>query len=100
MNRASYDKLPTDLKKVIDNNTGIEVAALFGRAMAEADKIGYDIAVKAGNSIVTLDAAETQRWREAAGPVEADWVKEMQGKKIDGAKLVAAARATMDKYAK
>lgn len=100
MNRAAYDKLPADLKKVIDNNTGIEVAALFGRAMAEADKIGYDIAAKAGNSIVTLDAAETKRWRDAAGAVEADWVREMQGKKIDGAKLVTEARAAMDKFAK
>jgi len=100
MNRKAYDKLPADLKKVIDDNSGIELAAFFGQAMADADKVGYDIAVKAGNSIVALDAAETQRWRETAGAVEADWIKEMQGKSIDGAKLVAEARAMVDKFAK
>ena len=40
---------------------------------------------------VTLDAAETKRWQAAAVAVEADWVKEVQGKNIDGAKLVAEA---------
>jgi TRAP-type transport system periplasmic protein len=98
MNRASYEKLPADLKAVIDRNAGVEAAALFGRAMDEGDKIGLDVAKKAGNSVVTLDAAETQRWKAAAAAVEADWVKEVQGKKIDGAKLVAEARALLAKY--
>ena len=40
MNKASYEKLPADLKKVIDANSGIETAALFGRAMDEGDKVG------------------------------------------------------------
>ena len=100
MNRAAYDKLPADLKKVIDDNSGIEVAAFFGKAMAEGDKIGYDIAVKNGNKVVELNAAETQRWRQTASAVEADWVKEMQGKNSDGAKLAAEARALVDKFAK
>jgi TRAP-type C4-dicarboxylate transport system substrate-binding protein len=100
MNRKAYDQLPADLRKVIDDNSGIEMAAFFGRVMAEADKIGYDIAVKRGNQITVLVEAETKRWRDAAAAVEADWVKEMQGKNIDGAKLVAQARAIMDKYAK
>ena len=48
MNKATYDKLPPDLKKVIDNNSGLEAAAMFGRAMDEGDKAGRDIAAKAG----------------------------------------------------
>ena len=100
MNKAVYDKLPADLKKVIDNNSGVETAAMFGRAMDEGDKIGRDIAVKAGNNIVALDAAETQRWRRTAATVETDWVNEMKGKGIDGAKLAADARALVAKHAK
>lgn len=100
MNRAAYDKLPADLKKVIDDNAGIETAAMFGRAMDAGDKTGRDMAVKAGNNVAMLDAAETQRWRRTASTVESDWVKEMQGKNIDGAKLVSEARATIGKYAK
>jgi TRAP-type C4-dicarboxylate transport system substrate-binding protein len=100
MNRASYDKLPADLKKVIDNNSGVETAAFFGRAMDEGDKVGLEVAQKAGNSIVTLDAAETKRWQTAATAVEADWVSEMKGKKIDGAKLLAEARALIARHNK
>ena len=98
MNRASYDKLPADLKAVIDKNAGVETAAFFGRAMDDGDKAGMDVAKKAGNSIVTLDAAETKRWQTAAMAVEADWVKEVQGKNIDGAKLVSEARALIARH--
>ena len=98
MNRASYDKLPADLKAVIDKNSGIETAALFGRAMDEGDKVGREIAEKAKNNIVALDVAETQRWRRTAATVETDWINEMKGKNIDGAKLLSEARALIAKY--
>ena len=100
MNKAAYDKLPADLKAVIDKNSGIETAAMFGRAMDEGDKAGRDIAVKAGNNIVALDVQETQRWRRTAASVETDWVNEMKAKNIDGAKLAAEARALIAKYSK
>ena len=100
MNKASYDKLPTDLKAVIDKNSGIETAAMFGRAMDEGDKVGREIAEKAKNNIVALDMAETQRWRRTAASVETDWINEVKGKGIDGAKLAAEARALIAKYSK
>jgi len=100
MNKAAYEKLPPDLKKVIDNNSGITAAAMFGKAMDEGDKAGRAIAEKAGNNIVALEAAETQRWRRTAATVETDWINEMKGKGIDGAKLVSEARALIDKHSK
>jgi len=100
MNKASYDKLPADLKKVIDANSGVEVAAMFGRAMDEGDKAGLAIAQKAGNNIITLDAAETSRWQHAAAGVRAVWNKEVAAKGIDGPKLAAEAQALIAKQAK
>jgi TRAP-type C4-dicarboxylate transport system substrate-binding protein len=100
MNRGAYDKLPADLKKIIDDNSGVEAAAMMGRAMDQGDLEGREIAVKAGNKIVALDINETQRWRRTAAAVETDWVNEMKGKGIDGAKLAAEARALVDKYSK
>ncbi|ROZ58053.1 TRAP transporter substrate-binding protein, partial [Ramlibacter sp. WS9] len=98
MNKAAYEKLPADLKKVIDSNSGIETAAMFGRAMDEGDKVGREIAVKAGNRIIELDVHETERWRRTASTVESDWANEMKGKGIDGAKLASEARALIGKY--
>ena len=91
MNKAAYDKLPADLKKVIDANSGMAAASLFGAAMDAGDKSGLAVAEKAGNKIVTLDAAETQRWQRAAAGVRAVWYKEVSAKGIDGPALAAAA---------
>ena len=100
MNKAAYDKLPADLKKVIDDNSGVEAAAHFGRAMDEGDRRGRDIAVKAGNNIVALDIAETQRWRRTASAVEDKWAAEVAKRGIDGKKLAAEARALVAKHTK
>jgi len=100
MNKASYDKLPADLKKVIDNNSGSDTAALFGRAMDAGDISGLDAAKKAGNKIIALDAAETQRWQRAANGVRAVWFKEVAEKGIDGPKLAAEAESAINKYQK
>ena len=98
MNKAAYDKMPDDLKKIIDANSGIETAAMMGRVMDEGDKIGLAIAQKAGNNIITLDEAETQRWKDTAAPLVEAWEAEMAGKGIDGKALVAEARALIEKY--
>jgi TRAP-type C4-dicarboxylate transport system substrate-binding protein len=98
MNQASYDALPDDLKAIIDQNSGIETAAMMGRVMDEGDKAGLKIAQDLGNNIVALDEAETQRWKDAAAPIEQLWVDEMTGKGKDGAALVAEARALVEKY--
>ncbi len=98
MNRGAYDKLPADLKRVIDQNSGIETAAMFGRAMDDGDKAGLALAQKAGNNIITLDLAETARWQRAAAGVRAVWYKELAGKGLDGPKLAAEAESLIDKY--
>jgi TRAP-type C4-dicarboxylate transport system substrate-binding protein len=100
MNKASYDKLSPDLKKVIDSNSGMAAATMFGRAMDEGDKIGLAAAQKAGNKIITLDAAETQRWQRAANGVRAVWFKEVESKGINGPKLAQEAEALIAKHSK
>lgn len=98
MNKAKYDALPPDLKKVIDDNSGAALSAAFGKAMDEADKIGRDIALKGGNRVNALDIAETQRWLRTASSVESDWIKEVSGKGIDGSALLREARALLKQH--
>jgi TRAP-type C4-dicarboxylate transport system substrate-binding protein len=98
MNKAKYDALPPDLKKVIDNNSGQVAAAMFGHAMDEGDKLGYELTKKAGNNIITLDAAETARWQRAANGSRGYWFNLMSEKGLDGPKLAAEAEALIAKY--
>ena len=93
MNQAAYDALPDDLKAIIDANSGIEVAREFGRVMDEGDKIGLKIATDLGNDIVTLDEAETARWREAAQATIDQWYTDATAAGFDGKALHEAAMA-------
>lgn len=100
MNKSSYAKLPADLKKVIDDNSGPAVAAMMGRVMDDGDKVGLKIAQDRGNTIITLDAKETERWKEVAQRVIEKWSAEMNAKGYDAKALIADARASIAKYSK
>jgi TRAP-type C4-dicarboxylate transport system substrate-binding protein len=99
MNKAKHDSLPADLKKVIDDNSGIETSRWAGKAQDGGDGPGLEAAKRRNNAIITLDAAETARWRKAAEPVIDSWAAEMKGKNIDAQALINDARAMIAKYA-
>jgi len=98
MNLDRYNSLPDDLKAIIDANSGIETARLFGRVMDQGDEIGLKIAQDLGNNIITLDDAETARWKEAAQPTIDQWYADMEGAGIDGKALHEAAMALVEQH--
>ena len=100
MNKARYESLPDDLKAVIDKHSGIEFSAFAGATQAGADGPSRQIAVDLGNNIITLDEAETAKWREIAQPVYDAWVADMQTKGIDGQAMIDEARELMASFAK
>ena len=93
MNKASYDRLPDAAKAAIDANSGIEFSAFAGRTMQEFDAPGRDIAVAANNPILTVAGDELARWEAAGEAVQSRWIAEMAEKGIDGADLIARAKA-------
>ena len=98
MNQARYDSLPDDLKQVIDDNSGLEFSIFAGDVMTQMDGPARQVAVDAGNTIVTLSEADAQVWRDAAAPIYDAWVAEMAEKGIDGQALIDEARALMDAF--
>jgi TRAP-type transport system periplasmic protein len=98
MNKASYENLPDDLKKVIDDNSGMEMAAMMGRAMDNGDEAGLKIAQEGDNNIIILDEAETQRWKDTAAPLINAWVEEMESKGLPGNEMLQSARDLLNKY--
>jgi TRAP-type transport system periplasmic protein len=99
MNKASYDWLPRDLKTVIDNNSGQPAAAMAGAMWDIQATAVANMVVERGDLIVTLLPEAVAHWRKAAEPVIDAWRKEIKEQKIDGAKLLTAARALLAKYA-
>lgn len=84
MNGAAFDRLPDDLKAVIDANSGIEWAARFGAANDADDLVAREAAIAEGNDIVVLDPEETARWRAAARITIEHWFDEAGAAGIDG----------------
>lgn len=98
MNKQSYEKLPPELKKVIDANSGEWLATEFGKRWENDDKPGRAKAEQLGHEIITIPDEEQARWREATRPVYDSWVKEMDSKGYPGRELVDAAQKLVDKY--
>ena len=100
MNRAIYDRLPHDLKNVIDNNSGQSAAAMSGAMWDLQAAAVANMVVERGALIVTLLPEAEARWRKAIEPVIDAWRKEIKEQKIDATKLLAAAHLLLAKYAK
>lgn len=98
MNKAKYDGLSDDLKKVIDDNSGAEFSANAGRIMQEGDAQVRAAAEKAGNNIIVLNAEESAVWAEAAQGVYDEWATDMDSKGYDGKALIAEAKALIEKH--
>ncbi len=99
MNKASYDRLPRELKSVIDSNSGQVAAAMAGAMWDQQAAAVANMVVERGDLIVTLLPEAVTRWRKATEPVIDAWRKEIKGQKVDGAKLITAANALLAKYA-
>lgn len=100
MNKAKYDALPADLKKVIDDLSGLAFATRAGKMWDDAGAEVEKLVRARGNTISTFPEADTQKWREACKPVHEAWVKAMKDKGLDGQKMIDRARELIDKYAK
>jgi TRAP-type C4-dicarboxylate transport system substrate-binding protein len=98
MNKNSYAKLSPELKKVIDDHSGAKVAQWLGTRWQHDDAPGKKRAQELKHEIVEISDAEIARWRKVSQPVFDDWIKEMNGKGYDGAKLVAEAERLIAKY--
>jgi len=98
MNKAKYDSLPPDLKKVIDANGGAEASAWVGKVWDDSAGPARKLAVDRGNQFNTLPLAELENWRKASQVVYDEWQKEVAAKGLDGKALLKSAQDLIQKY--
>lgn len=96
MNKASYEGLPPDLRKVIDANSGLELSGWIGRIFAEAE-IANRQRLPA-ESINVIPDETVMQWRRSAQPVIDAWVKEISARGGDGQALLESARRLLAKH--
>jgi len=100
MNKAKYESLQPDLKKVIDANSGLATSALLGKIQQGNDPAGRKAASDRGNTIHTLSAAEAQEFIKVSQAIDDEWVADMNKRGFDGKKLLQTARELIAKHAK
>jgi TRAP-type C4-dicarboxylate transport system substrate-binding protein len=99
MNKAKYEGLPADLRRVLDANSGQVAAEMAGRVWDEQGPIVEAMVRRRGNTVIELAAEEKARWMRTTQPVVDGWVAAMRDRGLDGAKLLEDAKALLAKHA-
>jgi TRAP-type C4-dicarboxylate transport system substrate-binding protein len=101
MDRKRWDKLPADVKKVIDQ-LAEEMPAWTGR-YHDQQNVGEALAwskKEHGLEIVALPPEERKAWDAKLQPMVKQWVDEMKGKGLPADRYVGRAGELRDQFAK
>jgi len=95
MNKASYDKLPDNIKAVFDAHPPAEFAEFWGAALEEESyRVRDVVAGMDDHKIITPTEAELATWQTAADAVVANWVETTDG----GAEILKAYTDSLAAY--
>ena len=97
MNKARYESLPPDLKKIIDANSGIGLSGQIGKLFAEVEVANKK---KIGGVTNVIANEEIEEWKKVVQPVTDGWVADADAKGVDGKALLKAAHDLIAKYSK
>jgi TRAP-type C4-dicarboxylate transport system substrate-binding protein len=94
MNKKVYEGMPPDLRAVVDGLSGLPLVLQSARLRDESElKAKQRAASSATHHVVKFTDAERQELKQRIAPVYDEWVAEMTRQGIDGAALLARARA-------
>ena len=99
MNKAKYESLAPDLKKVIDANSGLATSAWLGKTQEGNDPLGRKAAVDRGNTIHRVTPEVREQFIKLSSRIDEEWVADMDKRGFDGKKLLASAKALIAKHA-
>lgn len=98
MNKAKYNGLTPELKKVIDANGGADSSAWVGKVWDNSAVAARKLASDRGNQFNTIPAEELKKWEQAGQVVVDSWTNEASAKGYDGKALLKSARDLIQKY--
>ena len=98
MNKAKYESLSDDLKKVIDENSGIAPAKLAGELWDGFEGPARKLAVDAGGEFHELSGDALKEMKDAGDKLVSQWIKDANSNGLDGDILVSTARKLISKY--
>jgi TRAP-type C4-dicarboxylate transport system substrate-binding protein len=97
MNKDKWNSISAQDQKII-TATNDEWAVKHGEAWDTSDVEGIRFFLTQGNTIIGLDAKESERWVKAVAPVIADYQKELDSKGFNGKEIIGFIKETLAKY--
>ncbi len=99
MNPQFYDRLPPDLKKLVDDSM-VGVEKEVGEAWDALDVPGKKLIVEGGAEVIKLSPEENAKFRRAGSQVTFTRIKELEDKKLPAQAVYEQMRSLSDKHAK
>lgn len=100
MNKAKFDGLSDEHKKVLTDLGGVAGAKILGKGWDDADAVGRAKAIEQDGVFHTLSSAELAKWKEKIAFMDAAWIEKANAAGLDGAALLEDFKATVAKYSK
>jgi TRAP-type C4-dicarboxylate transport system substrate-binding protein len=91
MNKAKYESLPADVKKVIDENSGMSLSLACGKAYDDTDAPMKKKCVDRGIEVLKFSDADMQKLKDLTMPLRTKWVKDMKAKSLPGKETLETA---------
>jgi TRAP-type C4-dicarboxylate transport system substrate-binding protein len=98
MNKAKYDALSPENKRVIDANSGMATSAWLGKTQQGNDPAGRKTAVDRGNQIYQFTAAQREEFIKLSARIDDEWVADMDKRGFKGAELLSTAKALIARH--
>ncbi|HEX7220506.1 MAG TPA: TRAP transporter substrate-binding protein [Burkholderiales bacterium] len=99
MNPAFYNRLPADLKKMVDDSVkGVEKEV--GMGWDALDDVGKKLLLDGGGEAIKLSAAEDAKFRKAGDQVTEARLKELEGKGLPARQAFTLIKSLSEKHSK
>jgi len=98
MNIKKYESLPPDLRKVIDEVSGMWASEFTGTVWDKNELEGLAAVKKANGTVYKLPAEERQRWITKVKAMEEDWIKGVEAKGLPGRQALNDLREALKRY--
>jgi TRAP-type transport system periplasmic protein len=101
MNINTWNSLPPDVRKTIDELSGIDVYnRRWGKIQYEEEAAAQNTLKKAGVEFIQLQPAEWERWKKLARPSYDKWSEAVAAKGLPGKEVLAEVTRILDSSGK
>jgi len=100
MNRKTWDSLPSDIQKSIDELSGLRISEIGGKVFDMESAEAFKLLTERGIERYRLPPEELKGWKDAVAPIKDWWVAETQAKGLPAKEVLGEILRLSEKYSK